>query len=154
VYGDQDISIQRILASTWVSTLHVGMVIWKHIYLVIIDKDTLGSVQNLFNTEWTSLFCNLGDGVWHFIVSPIFSWFWFYFWRGLPPSTLPIMALTRMKFHLSFKQGKFIEKCFMKFHLSKFRFQLLDGRFKDLLPYFRLVQHILLSKSRVIIQIT
>jgi len=32
-------------------------------------------------------------------------------------------------------QGKFTEKYFKKFHLPKIQFQLLDGRFVDLLPY-------------------
>jgi len=32
-------------------------------------------------------------------------------------------------------QGKFTEKYFKKFHLPKIQFQLLDGRFMDLLPY-------------------
>jgi len=31
-------------------------------------------------------------------------------------------------------QGKFTEKNFKKFHLPKIQFQLLDGRFMNLLP--------------------
>ncbi len=34
-----------------------------------------------------------------------------------------------------FFQGKFTEKYFKKFYLHKFRFQLLDERFMDLLTY-------------------
>jgi len=72
-YTDQEISVCRILSSTWISTLYAGMAVWKHFHSVVKNLESLAGIEAAFSEEWILLFCFSDDGVWHFLVPPIFQ---------------------------------------------------------------------------------